>query len=600
MTRKQIYWASGVGIIYLLLYYLPFFILGENSYLFLDDNMDSEVIFNILSARFFWDMSGTIPELMNVDVRVVNCFSLFQLLFYAIFPPFWAFMVNDIMTRALAYLGMYLVMNLIFKNKHQFISITTAIIFSAIPFFSVYGLTIMGIPLLAWAMWKIFHHEKLVRAYLTVFVFGISSALFLSGYFIIAILGCLSIYFLCKKEHRRKQIPFYIATALLIFLYMLTNIKVISLMLSGYESHRDRWNDPSLKIRERMGWNPIHFVGWMCYILFFGHIHSRGMFSILIAICVAVLVMELVIQKKTSKPSKNHQFAKIIKWLFITNIAIAFLSTFLYTQPMIWVFQMLGLHGFAFQRTYHLITPIWYVAGGVALAYLYETIRTHFANKTNQERSILFARIAIVIMASTSFLFSVSIRDWKPSENYIANWKALFGYQSMNSPTWAQFYNQDIYSEIAQYIETNFDMEQHEYRVGSVALYPMIAVFNGFHTIDGYVQNYSREYWYEFRRIIAPELDKCPRTDAYFNWGNKCYLFVAELPFNSYMFHKDSGMQIRNLNFNTNAFTELGGRFILSGVPIINHATNGLVIQNGGMPFVNDNSWYKVYLYYVL
>src|SRR5699024_93601 len=76
------------------------------------------------------------------------------------------------------------------------------------------------------------------------------------------------------------------------------------------------------------------------------------------------------------------------------------------------------------------------------------------------------------------------------------------------------------------------------------------------------------EYKHNFRKIIAPELNKNKQLKNYFDtWGSRLYMYIDELGKN-YMFSKNSEKTIDNLDINTNAIKNLGGEYVLSGLPI--------------------------------
>ncbi|HAC1236815.1 TPA_asm: hypothetical protein GI556_11760, partial [Listeria monocytogenes] len=81
--------------------------------------------------------------------------------------------------------------------------------------------------------------------------------------------------------------------------------------------------------------------------------------------------------------------------------------------------------------------------------------------------------------------------------------------------------------------------------------------------------------------------------DYYDNWGNRCYIFSAELGKN-YDFGKDSKKHIKQLDFNTEAFKKVGGEYVLSAVPIDNASEVGLQFEKA---FDNKESYWKIYLY---
>ncbi len=92
--------------------------------------------------------------------------------------------------------------------------------------------------------------------------------------------------------------------------------------------------------------------------------------------------------------------------------------------------------------------------------------------------------------------------------------------------TFSEFFSAPLFAEIKNYI----GRPQNEYRVASLGMYPSIALYNGFYTADGYVQNYPLEYKHRFRKVIAQELAKSPSLRQFFdNWGSCCYLLSHEL-----------------------------------------------------------------------
>lgn len=87
------------------------------------------------------------------------------------------------------------------------------------------------------------------------------------------------------------------------------------------------------------------------------------------------------------------------------------------------------------------------------------------------------------------------------------------------------------------------------------------------------------------------------RKRKYFDqWGGRCYIFTAELG-KSYMHKKHSKKKLNNLEINTKVFKEMGGRYILSALPIKNAAQNRLSLEK---VFVSDSSAWRIYLYKAL
>ncbi len=85
-----------------------------------------------------------------------------------------------------------------------------------------------------------------------------------------------------------------------------------------------------------------------------------------------------------------------------------------------------------------------------------------------------------------------------------------------HAPTFREFYASDQFKQIKRFIGRSPD----SYRVASIGLHPAIAQYNGFYTLDTYANIYPLKYKYQFRKIIAKELDKNPVLKRYFDeWG---------------------------------------------------------------------------------
>ena len=165
-----------------------------------------------------------------------------------------------------------------------------------------------------------------------------------------------------------------------------------------------------------------------------------------------------------------------------------------------------------------------------------------------------------------------------------------------NYISYNQFYATELFDQIKKDIKQPID----SFKVISIGIEPMIAMYNGFNTLDGYVTDYKKSYKVNFRKIIEKELDKSEHWRSYFdNWGSRCYVFVSELEFigKDYRLHYHSipkDFKIKNLDLNIEAFKNLGGLYIISNVEIINYSTKGLIFIN---EYQNKNSPYNLRLY---
>ena len=96
---------------------------------------------------------------------------------------------------------------------------------------------------------------------------------------------------------------------------------------------------------------------------------------------------------------------------------------------------------------------------------------------------------------------------------------------------------------------------------------------------------------------MEKELAKSEKNQVYFDtWGSRCYLFVSELENNRYMNTREKSKAIQNLEINSEALYDMGGRYIFSAVEILNYKDNNLELVD---VFENDNSPWKIWVYSV-
>lgn len=112
--------------------------------------------------------------------------------------------------------------------------------------------------------------------------------------------------------------------------------------------------------------------------------------------------------------------------------------------------------------------------------------------------------------------------------------------------------------------------------------------------MDGYLGYYSQNYKDEFRKIIAPALERVPESKEYFdNWGARCYTYSGNYSTN---INADRVYDIdeEDLYMDIDAFKNLGGRYIFARMKITNSDEVG--IEEIG-EYTDTYSPYRLYLY---
>ncbi len=180
------------------------------------------------------------------------------------------------------------------------------------------------------------------------------------------------------------------------------------------------------------------------------------------------------------------------------------------------------------------------------------------------------------------------------NDEWLHNMRRLWG--APVKPGYAEFWAEDLFKRVDRYI----GQPQHSYRVANLGIHPAVAQHNGFYTLDGLLPVYRLEHKVRFRSIIADEIAKDPRLSAYFDeWGNRCYLFSAELGLSDQnnLIDKNSRLSLNDFRFNAEAFKQMGGRYVFSALLLQHPKRAGLRLLKVFEPTANETSWWKIYLY---
>jgi len=276
----------------------------------------------------------------------------------------------------------------------------------------------------------------------------------------------------------------------------------------------------------------------------------------LVILPVILLALYMVFAKKLWKKER------VFSVLFMINFALSTWYAFWFYKgwlPLTERFHVLDTFNFA---RFHFLRPlIIYVSFALAIKILAEQL----VRLKKWVHLFIIAQLIVLLLFNDELVYH-------------------------RKPTVKEFYSVELFNEIKEFIGMPVD----KYRVASIGLHPAISQYNGFYTLDTYNNFYPLSYKYQFRKIIAKELEKNKTIRTYFDeWGGRCYLFSAELG-KHYMFKKHSKRTLKNLELNIEAFKDMGGKYIFSAVPIENAIENRLHLDK---IFSSKQSPWKIYLY---
>ncbi|WP_274362208.1 DUF6044 family protein [Paenibacillus thermotolerans] len=552
--------AIWMAVVVTAAYVSPLFLLGEDAHIRVHDILDSNIAwYKVLtrSGQWFGPYHAVIPQIMNGLNR--NAFGTeFSgiVLLHALFPSMTAYALSQTLSRAFAFIGMYMLLKDHFVKEPSlcYIRVGVALCFALTPFWPSGMLSTLGHPLALWAMLHVRNRTDSWIHWITLFLLPFYSSLVLGFFFFLAAVCILWIWDVLSK--RRWNWRFLASIVFMTAIYLLTEYRLLlSLVLTDEPTSRNEFVSSRLDL-----W---HTVRLMIKNFVLGHNHVMTLHTVVI-LPATIIVLYLCLGCKSWR---NDKFSRIFLFLFALNALLSVWYAFWFHeawQPLKERFGLLNTFNFA---RFHFLRPlVIYLGFAVACMLLW---------RNGGRKGRILAQAAVVGQIAVLLLYNDEIV-----------------YRIKDAPSFRQFYAVEQFAEIDAYI----GRPKQSYRIASIGLHPAVSQYNGFYTLDSYNNFYSLQYKHEFRKIIANELAKNKKLRIYFDtWGGRCYVFVSELG-KKYDYRRDSKKQIRKLSLNTDVFKRMGGTYLLSSVPIANADENGLIFRKS---FVHPHSAWKIFLYEV-
>jgi len=161
-----------IGFLIPFIVYIPIFILKDESYLPIQDFLDSEYGW----LKVLKDKNLLIN--INGDIKINNFFGGlerkyiqsefdFKRIFFLIFPKYWGFIYLSIFSRIIGFFGMFLLLKDYYTKIYNRILISIS--YSLIPAFTLYGISLLGLPLIYWAIMNLFKKQNKIYNYIILF-----------------------------------------------------------------------------------------------------------------------------------------------------------------------------------------------------------------------------------------------------------------------------------------------------------------------------------------------------------------------------------------------------------------------------------------------
>ncbi len=553
LSKNNLYVFSAL----LALSLLPFVVMQDKLHVIIHDSLDCLVPWMVVVARegkmFAYD--STVNQIMNGIPRA--CFPSglnMTAILFTVFPPFIAYLFNHIIVHVVAFLGMRRLLKTHITPKTPVISSGVAFCFSILPFYSMFGLSIAGQPLLVSAILNITSKKNHLRDWIIILLFPMCSSFVYVGIFILTVLSAWLFFDLLRTK--RINTSLLIGILMLTSSYCLVEYHLIRDILFGgnYVSHRVEYSTYALQ--ESYGLLEVAKVSVRNFLL--GQYHAASLHTASLFLAIPLALFFAMNRKDRGR-----------FWIMSGILALCFLFSIMLGiqgwRLLIPIEEKIPiLYQFQFGRFHWLHPVLWFILIALALDTIWFSHLKIFGD----------GKFLVILLLAVQCAFTMGFNEEFSSncKNFVKQF--LFNSPHRMSHSYAEYYSTDLFNKVAQHI----GKPKSEYRVASLGIDPTIAAYNGFFTLDFYAGNYPLRYKHQFREIIEKELDKDEKLRRYFDgWGNRCYLFA------------DS-----NFDINLKAFSNMGGKYIFSAVRINNHTEKGLALEG---TFEDKSSPWKIWVY---
>jgi len=550
-SHRLLLGALGV----LALYLAPWIVLGRDAPVLIHDNLDSNVLWYEILARsglVFAPNDTVVPDLLGgVPRSAFGSEWNVQLWLYVLFEPFTAGLWNQLLMRVAALFGAFLLLRrhvLPRDEPHaEAIAVGCGLCFALLPFWPSGGLSIAGQPLLLHALLNVRRGSARAADWAVIVLMPFYSYLVVAGVFFLAALGIFALGDAARS--RRLHGPFLAAIALHGVLLLGVEYRLLLSVLGGdgFVSHRTEFAPGLVEGREALA------AAWK--LLRQGQYHAASLHAPVIAATVLLATVVGVRDRATLRP---------LLACLAAVLGIAAIYGLHRWQGFADARALLSLGvGFKTERFYTLLPLISVVAFALALAVVCRATR----------RGPWFAAALVACQVAIAFLHGDVVEE-----------------QIDHGISWRRFFAEEQFAEIAAEI----GRPQDDYRVASLGLHPSIAQAAGFRTADGYFPNYPLSHKHALRQAMRAELAKDPELARYYDeWGNRAYLFSAELG-KRFVHPGSEPRMVRDLRLDARALAALEVEFLLSAAELAEPGTSGLEHVR---TFVHPDSAWHVYLY---
>ncbi|MBM6972177.1 hypothetical protein H6A17_14215, partial [Mordavella massiliensis] len=338
----------------------------------------------------------------------------------------------------ISYIGMFLCLKEL--NISIWMCVGISIIYASLPFYSVYGLSVMGQPLLVYAFFMLHKNKSIFKASGIIIFFALFSSLVLVGYADLIILTCITALLWIKKS--KEKYKFASGTLLLAGVYLITNYQLIVQIV--FQNTKD------ISHKTEIVANSAPFLDSFFNMFVKGYYHAASKHSVILVL--AVVVIAIILYKRCF--CFPEWFYKLFVLLLGLCSLIALFYAFWSCSPIVDIRNKIGgiIAYFQIDRFYWLYPCLWFVLLGLIFYFVENTVKIRWVK-----------RIFSIVILSAVFLNSYFGSPIQANvEKLLLKHNEVAGYE-----TWKEFYSKDLFDKIKAYIGEPCS----DYKVGSIGLY---------------------------------------------------------------------------------------------------------------------------------
>lgn len=552
---------------------LVFCIFGESSIISVHDNLDLFIAqFQMLkNTDSFFSHGADVPFLGGISRdNLPSEFSLYTILFMLL-PSYWAYITGYLLKIVIAVFSCVLLAKDFCGEKYEKyrpLVYMTGLAYGILNVFPAFGIPFASIPLVIWLLRRIYRTPSW-KWYAALFFYPVLSYFSYFGLFILAYMAVSFIWLWIRD----KKFPLRILIAVFVLSAgcIACEYRLFGVMLFGEAE----------TIRSTMEAGSFG-AGEIVSTIFEGF--TKGMFhaeSVHTCLVMPVCLLYFLFLNVTYIRSKNSRgiFHDIYNLLMLALVFNSIVYGIYYFEPFRKLIETIcpPLTGWQFNRTIFFNPFIWYAAFFLVLKRMYDMDRKLWRYAAN---GLSVLAVLVIVLAGTRYndLYHTC---------YAKAYELLKGKQS-NDLSYEEFYSTKLFKKAKE------DLQYCGQWSAAYGFHPAVLEYNDISTVDGYLGFYEQYYKEDFRKVIAPALERVPESKEYFDtWGARAYLYSGtDLSIVAAV--RDYQVTDHDIYIDIDAFKAIGGRYIFSRIELTNADEAGLTLAG---VYTDESSPYILYVY---